>query len=60
MILAFTEDEIIKGLECCGNIIDEDSESCLNCPYNDLPLEDCVKLLHENAISIIKALSNKK
>lgn len=43
----FTDEEVIKGLECCSTY------SCDGCPYRKYAT-DCVILLPQNALDLVK------
>ena len=45
-----TEKEIIKALECCGNVI---TSSCKECSYHSTYNANCVRELMRNALDLI-------
>ena len=45
-----TDDEIIKALECCGNIVDS---TCKECAYHETYNASCVVRLMRNALDLI-------
>lgn len=45
-----TDNEIIKALECCGNIVDS---TCKECAYHETYNASCVVRLMRNALDLI-------
>lgn len=46
-----TDNEIIKALECCGRVKDN---NCENCPLTELQLSECTAKAATEALSLIK------
>ena len=45
-----TDKEIIKALECCGNVV---TSTCKGCPYHITHNANCVKALMHDALDLI-------
>lgn len=45
-----TPEEIIKALECCGNVV---TSTCKGCPYHITHNANCVKALMHDALDLI-------
>lgn len=45
-----TPKEINKALECCKP---DNDEGCLSCPLSDVPVEDCIDILHTATLDLI-------
>lgn len=46
-----TDEQVIKALECCGNII---VSSCKDCPFHEKYNANCVRELTKEALDLIK------
>ena len=51
-----TDNEIIKALECCGNIVDS---TCKECAYHETYNASCVVRLMRNALDLINRKNAK-
>lgn len=47
-----TDNEIIKALECCLNVVD--NYKCDECPYEIYPAMNCDELLKKDTLDLIK------
>ena len=51
-----TPEEIKKGLECCINW----ETGCIECPYNNLPHDECVVAMKSDNIAYIQQLERER
>ena len=46
------KNKAIKGLNSCSG---GDLCGCDGCPYNDMPVSECIEALHEDVLGLLKA-----
>ena len=51
-----TPEEIKKGLECCINW----ETGCIECPYDNLPHDECVAVMKSDNIAYIQQLERER
>ena len=51
-----TPEEIKKGLECCINW----ETGCIECPYDNLPHDECVVAMKSDNIALIQQLERER
>jgi tryptophanyl-tRNA synthetase len=53
-----TIEEIVKGLELCAEDAGE-GEGCLGCPFAEIDVPNCAKMLNREAVKVIRGLQKR-